>query len=96
MIYIPDKVRGLLGKDVRITCKANGYPRAKITWFNQYRYQAPYGYRQEVDNEIDGESSLIIKKLVTSDSGRYTCEASGDLGPSDVASVELSVYGTFD
>lgn len=90
--YVPKSVRGLLGKDVTITCKANGFPRAKITWYDNNGYLAPYDYRQKVATN-DGESTLTIKGLVTSDKGRYRCTASSEIGPTDDASVDLTVYG---
>jgi hypothetical protein len=92
--YVPKSVRGLLGKDVTITCKANGFPRAKITWYDNNGYLAPYDYRQKVATN-DGESTLTIKGLVTSDKGRYRCTASSEIGPTDDASVDLTVYGMF-
>jgi hypothetical protein len=93
--YIPENVRGLLGKDVTITCKANGFPRAKITWCDKNGCQVPYGYRQEVATK-DGESDLTIKGLVAGDKGRYTCKASSEIGSPDEASVDLTVYGMFN
>ena len=92
--YIPENVRGLLGKDVTITCRANGFPRAKITWCDKNGCNVPYGYRQKVTTK-DGESNLTIKELLSSDEGRYTCKASSDIGPSDHANVHLSIYGMF-
>ena len=92
MTYIPENVRGLLGKDVTITCKANGFPRAQITWCDKNGCNIPNGYRQKVTTG-DGESNLTIKGLLAIDSGQYTCKASSDIGPTDEASVGLTVYG---
>ena len=90
--FVPENVRGLLGKDVTITCKASGFPRAQITWYDKTGQPAPRCCRQDVVNK-DGESILTIKGLETSDNGRYMCKASSDGGDPDYASVHLTVYG---
>ena len=92
---VPEKVLGLLGKDVTITCKASGFPRAHITWFDKTGQPAPRCCRQGVVNR-DGQSSLTIKGLETGDKGRYTCKASSDNGAPDYASVDLTVYGMWN
>ncbi|XP_028412686.1 Down syndrome cell adhesion molecule-like protein 1 homolog isoform X2 [Dendronephthya gigantea] len=94
VIYVPKNVIGLSGKDVSITCRANGFPRAEIVWFDNNGGVAPQGFRQEVVSIKDGESTLTIKGLQQGhDNGQYTCKASSKLGSPDYASVNLSVYG---
>lgn len=90
--FVPENVRGLLGKDVAITCKASGFPRAQITWYDKTGQPAPRCCRQDVVNK-DGESTLTIKGLETSDQGQYKCKASSYSGDPDYAIVHLTVYG---
>ena len=96
MIYVPKNVIGLSGKDVSITCRANGFPRAEILWFDNNGNVAPQGFRQKVESINDGESILTIKELRKGrDNGLYTCKASSERG-SDYATVNLTVYGMFN
>ena len=95
MTYLLEKVQGLLGQDVSITCKANGFPHAKITWEDDEGVNLPFVYRQKVTVK-DGESILTIKELTNTDKGLYRCKASSDIGPSDFASVKLIVNGMYN
>lgn len=91
---LPKKISGRLGKHVKITCKAQGFPQAQITWYDNNGLRAPSGYRHKVLNS-KGESTLIIKKMTEADAGRYKCDARGQLGFTDEAFVKLSVNRKF-
>ena len=63
------------GSNLTLRCRVRGYPVPTIKWLKD---EKPLNADDRISTNSDGE--LFIKGLAVDDHGKYTCEASNDLG----------------
>ncbi|KAK0044806.1 myosin light chain kinase smooth muscle, partial [Biomphalaria pfeifferi] len=68
-----------LGEMARFDCRVSAYPDPEITWFKDGNKVIPSA-KFELVSFHDDIFSLLIKKVDTEDSGRYTCMAKNEYG----------------
>ncbi|XP_048872623.1 basement membrane-specific heparan sulfate proteoglycan core protein isoform X12 [Brienomyrus brachyistius] len=77
------------GQTVTLRCNARGYPTPTITWS---KLRAPLPWRHSVVN-----NTLVLTSVGRQDSGQYICNATNNLGVSEVVimlDVETPPYAT--
>lgn len=77
---LPGQLKVLLGTDYTFECIFKGNPRPEILW---YKNEMPIDTNEErIKIQIAGTSTcrLTIRDVQSSDSGRYTCEATNSQG----------------
>uniref|UniRef100_A0A8C5CHM1 Heparan sulfate proteoglycan 2 n=1 Tax=Gadus morhua TaxID=8049 RepID=A0A8C5CHM1_GADMO len=77
------------GKTVTLHCKAHGFPTPRISWS---KLRSPLPWRHSVVN-----GSLVLPSVGRQDSGEYICNATNNLGTSEVIitlDVETLPYAT--
>ena len=78
------------GERLALTCLANEATK-KIQWTKDDVSEIARASIQQIGNN----STLVIKKVLTSDSGKYSCKAVNEAGSAS-SSVDIRVTGNMD
>jgi len=84
----PSEKHVTFGGNVTFTCRAEGVPEPRITWYNTLGIAADTDPRATVLSSGD----LFIHSIEIKDAGRYECVAENSLGR-DAAQVTLILTG---
>ena len=70
---LPETTDGIAGEQVVLTVEADGLPQPKVTWLcNGQPLKTSPKYRIETPKDKPNQINLIITKLDTNDTGKYT------------------------
>ena len=80
------------GERLTLTCRANEATK-EIRWFKNDVSVTTRANVQQIGNNVN--STLVIEKVLPSDSGRYSCTAINEAGSAS-SSVDIRVTGNKD
>ncbi|XP_076062633.1 uncharacterized protein LOC143037886 [Oratosquilla oratoria] len=77
-----------VGEDLKLTCTAS---QPNDNWLKVY-WVVPTNENERVFNEdVEGQATLIVRKLQETDGGNYTCDVSPAVSPTVKASISVIV-----
>jgi hemicentin len=70
---LPETIDGVFGEQTILTVEAEGIPQPKVTWyFNDQPIKTSPKYKIEIPKDHPNQTNLILPKLDTNDTGKYT------------------------